>query len=206
MPARPSLLFHTIVVVGASVGCGELAPTGAGDASTGPPHGDKRDSGPRNTGRSDGGPDGPGRSDAHAGPHGVCDCVRPGMFRCHACASGTGPIDGRCPYEDGVGCFCDDSIKIAAPSDCTHPEQFVCEPGPEAQTHPSDAGLWFTDWFYFAKCRCDGTRPFTGSQCTCPDCGFQCTPEMACPTGTPGWTSKEVEYACACLPAFPIPK
>src|SRR5579863_8392915 len=102
MGPGPSRLFHTIVVIGASVGCGggRLATEGvdASDGSQGPADADAA------------------LAEDHAAPATpeasvtrICDCQRPGTFRCSACASGRAPIEGRCPDNDGLRCFCDDS-------------------------------------------------------------------------------------------------
>jgi hypothetical protein len=192
MGTGPSRLFHAIVVIGASIGCGggRLAAEGV-DASDGSP--------------------GPADADAaleedHAAPAvpeasvtRICDCQRPGTFRCSACASGSAPIEGRCPDNDGVRCFCDDSIKIAAPTDCEHPEQFACQYLPDSDAAIEGFGFGVNDWFAFANCTCDPTRPLSASQCTC-DCRLQCAEAWDCTYDGIG-QPKGPSYACECLPA-----
>src|SRR5580698_6666186 len=105
-PAPASRLFHTIVVMGASFGCGSSEPPGATGALG-------RDAARPPTGSMDASDD-PDASDAVSdtdapvtGPESVCECARPGEFRCHACASGDAPIEGRCQKNDGMECICD---------------------------------------------------------------------------------------------------
>jgi len=179
---RPKALFHTIVVVGASLGCGGRPPT------RGFPVVDAGSS-------TDWG-------DAASRPAGVCDCEWPGDFRCEHCRSGIGPILGRCPEGDGVGCTCLHSIEFATPRDCEHPEQFVCAGPPSIG---ADAGLFWTvsGWFDFAECSCDPTRPIQASDCDA-RLGevFRCE-QNPCPF-TPGYGNDVVQYACACVIPPPI--
>src|ERR1700722_10915750 len=166
--AAASRLFHTIVVVGASLGCGssEQAPaTGApGADAAGPPIGALDASGV---------PDAASDTSAPVVPSSICDCARPGEFRCHACAGGDAPIQGRCQKDDGTECFCDTSVPIAAPTDCAHPEQFVCSSGPGLDAAATPFSLTVNDWFAFVDCHCDATGPLMASQCTCEQCSFQ---------------------------------
>ncbi len=210
MGTRASRLFHTIVVVGTSLGCGAettvIAPAGAGDASAG-----GSDASPNDAPQSDASPIDTGASDtdtaeSEAGPRNACDCVRPGTFRCDACASGMIPIEGRCVLDDGVGCVCDDSVAIAAPSDCALPTQFVCNYAPNVDPafyESPDAGPGLAsapdDWYAFVQCSCTG--PLTSASCTamCPECFLECT-TFECPPGTVGGASQVVVDACACQP------
>jgi hypothetical protein len=209
MASRASLLFHTIVVVGASVGCGGLAvkETAAGDAGDPRSARDAEDAGGGSRDARDAGDAAdPSESAARAmAPVTPCDCARPGTFRCSACASGAPPIEGRCPADDGVACYCDESIRIGAPSDCPYPEQFACriEPGLDASTAPGV--LYSPDWFAFADCFCDKARPILASQCTCQRCMLGCL-HGACPPGSAGGSSLSaaVDFACACVPT-PVP-
>jgi hypothetical protein len=198
MPSEASKLFHTIVVVGASMGCGSSSTVGsqasAADASP--------------TDASTGATDVVSRADA--GPQSYCDCTRPGTFRCGGCASGTTPEHGRCPDNDGVDCTCDESVAIAAPSDCAHPEQFVCAILPDVDASlsadDSDYGFGPDSWYAFADCSCDTTRPIMASQCTDERTILTCAVGYGCPSpvddagGFGAAPSDTVRYACACLP------
>ncbi len=185
-------MFHTIAVVGASLGCGSP------EHATG-------------TSSSDAGsaPDDRAISDAAVAPSGICDCPRPGEFRCDACASGQTPIEGRCPADDGADCRCDSTVAIAAPTDCAHSEQFVCAESPDAGA-PTSAAEYAgaSSWFAFADCTCDTTRPVMASQCTCEQCALRCAPWSSCapvdagqdaasgPTFGP--VSPTYQWGCAC--------
>jgi hypothetical protein len=179
MPRPASRLFHTIVVVGASLGC-------SGSSKTGLP---EPDAGKLSTGASDAAVD--------AGfPAGICDCTRPGEFRCQACASGDTPVQGRCPQGDGTRCVCDTSVPIATPTDCEHPEQFVCAGAPEvAATTPGFASV---DWFAFADCSCDTSRPFMASQCTCEQCSLRCDGFTGCPSLVSATDASVLRWSCVC--------
>lgn len=193
MGTGPSRLFHTIVVVGASIGCGgglAAEPADASDESPGPADAD--------AGAVEEDANAP--SIPEAGVKSICDCERPGTFRCAACASGSPPYEGRCRANDGVRCFCDDSIPIAAPTDCEHPEQFVCQYLPESDAAIEGFGFGVNDWFAFANCACDPTRPLSASQCTCAQCDFRCADPWDCAYDGVG-APKGPDYACACLPA-----
>jgi hypothetical protein len=153
------------------------------------------------------------REPGDAGPQSFCDCTRPGTFRCSACASGTTPVHGRCPADDGVGCACDESVAIAAPGDCAHPEQFVCALSPDLDASLAGYGFRFGYWYAFADCLCDSTRPITASQCTGELLSLTCTTGYGCPPPTSsdsafvlvgGDASDSARYACACLPP-PVP-
>jgi hypothetical protein len=200
MPTGASRLFHTIVVMGAAAGCGSggrIVPSPL-DAS-----GDPADAGAEGAAAAD--------ADAAAsGPKAICDCVRPGAFRCTGCASGATPIKGRCPASDGTGCTCDESVAIAAPTDCAHPEQFVCAYTADSGATPSGQGFIGSpyDWYAFADCICDEARPITASQCTCAQCSLRCSTPWTCGPGTPGSDSapEGARYACACLPPIPTIK
>jgi len=210
MVARASQLFHTIVVIGTAMGCGttmEPAPLSDG---AGPPSPNATDAGrfgptdcasPAQYECDAGGPE--GCTCNLRAPLGVCDCARPGEFRCRDCLSGPAVL-GRCPLGDGVACFCNTNIDIAAPTDCAHPEQFTCSP-PPAVAVPDDAGIAFSagDWFDYAECSCDTTRPITTTDCTCARCSFSCATD-ACPPGSAGAPLSSVRFDCACVSA-PVP-
>jgi hypothetical protein len=186
-PAGAARLFHTIVVVGASLGCGgggDVRPPA--DASTPTSFG-----GDVTTARADG------------APTNVCDCARPGTFRCRACASGKSPIRGRCLDNDGVGCECDVSVPIAAPGDCPHPEQFVCNASPDYASAILGAGFPSDDWYAFADCSCDPTLPVLPSDCDCERCSFTCADYEPCSASTAGMDADRVRYACTCIPPVP---
>jgi hypothetical protein len=198
MGARASRLFHSIVVVGASLGCGggSHVSTGFAGAAPGAPAEGEPDAG-RSPAQPVVAPAGDG------GPAGVCDCARPGTFRCSHCSSDVGPIDGRCPNGDGVDCVCDPTVKIAAPRDCAHPEQFTCAlaPGVDAAIGPTN-GFGATDWYAFADCACNASVPLDAGQCA--DAGevLRCESFDPCAPGTAGRDAfAGVEYACACVPA-----
>ena len=185
--------------MGASVGCGSgrVAPEPA-DASrdaAGPPDATESDAHP---------------SDGAAAPQSVCDCARPGTFRCTACASGQTPVDGRCPDKDGTGCTCDESVAIATPTDCQHPEQFVCVvyPDSDAMTAGSGFSSFVNDWYAFVHCSCDPTRPLTPSDCACAQCSFGCATPWSCgdPPSPADASYAGVAYACACLPPVTLIK
>jgi hypothetical protein len=188
----PRSLFHTIVVVGASLGCG-------GQVSGGPPSGLED--------ASAGGDDARGRDlDAAApgdaglgGPTSFCDCTRPGTFRCASCGSGDPPVRGRCPQDDGIGCTCDATIAVASPSDCPRPEQFTCADPPT-----SLLGTAYFGWYAFADCRCDPNAPVAMSDCA--DASrpiLSCTTGDNCPPMSPGLLAN-VRYACQCIPMPPV--
>jgi hypothetical protein len=201
--ARASQLFHTIVVVGTAMGCGSTQEdTGRSDAGALPSpeaasFGATDCPSPAQYQCDAGSPEACGCN--LQAPLGVCDCVRPGEFRCRDCLSGP-PILGRCPLGDGVSCFCNTSIEIAAPTDCAHPEQFACSPAP-AVPAPVDASLSFNpgDWFDYAKCACDTTRPLVTTDCSCTSCGLSCQ-TGTCPPGTAGAPLSGVRFDCACVP------
>jgi len=174
-----SRLFHTIVVVGASLGCGGSDKTDLLEAGAGKPSTDATTEG------------------GDAGfPGSICDCARPGEFRCPACASGDAPVQGRCPQGDGVGCVCDKSVWIAAPTDCAHPEQFVCAASPELDA--AILGFASGDWFAFADCSCDTTRPITARQCDCEQCSLQCMTFAGCPSPVSGTDAAALRWSCVC--------
>ena len=195
MEASASRLFHTIVIVGASMGCASN-PSGSAPSDSGSP--------PDAGDASMGSPLHPIvvepclALDAGAGPCNVCDCARPGMFRCSTCSSGSTPVDGRCPNGDGLGCHCDPSIVIASPLDCPDPAQFVCDPAP-----PTNADLETAGWYAFARCSCDPMRPTMPSQCADERTRFGCS-TLWCPADAAGGPLGHVGYACACLPP-PVP-
>jgi hypothetical protein len=206
-PGGASRLLHAIVVVGASLGCGGTnaggAPDAAGDASAGDDRPDDA------TGSLTVAPDPTegAAPDASGPPHTLCDCARPGTYRCRACESGKAPIHGRCQDSAGIGCLCDESVAVGAPSDCPHPEQYVCAYSPDLDASTSGYGFYLNDiymWYAFADCWCDSTRPVMASDCTCETCSLACaTTDDVCPSGTvgaDGAMSARVRYACACLP------
>src|SRR5579863_3603086 len=107
---RAGRLFHTIVALGAAAGCGP-----AGDF----PQITAEDAAVPDTsvpiGPSECAETAQFHCDATGGcacnleaPTSICDCDRPGEFRCHDCVSGP-PVLGRCPNGDGVDCFCNAS-------------------------------------------------------------------------------------------------
>ena len=197
-PAGAARLFHTIVVVGASLGCGGGGEVRAQpDASTPASFGSDDANG--QTGARD-----VTTTRADGAPTSICDCARPGTFRCRACASGKSPIRGRCLDKDGVGCECDPSVAIAAPGDCPHPEQFVCNVS--ADYTPSTNlgnGVSSADWYAFADCACDPTLPLLPSDCDCERCAFTCAEYDPCSTSTAGVDADRVRYACTCMPPVP---
>ena len=175
MGARDSQLFHTVVVVGTAMGCGGMTAGGASHPVGG---GGRRKRRPPVSGRrrrraarppptarrrrnSSGDAGGPKR--LHLQPPSSARRVR---LRASRRVSLPGlppagsPIDGLCPFDDGVGCFCDTSIAIAAPTDCAHPEQFARSPPPGAPLS-ADAGLAIASahWFDYGDCTCDTTLP-----------------------------------------------
>jgi hypothetical protein len=200
--AAASRLFHTIVVVGASLGCGSseqpAAPAAPGPDASEPPTGSLDASGSSDVAGDAGA--------LVASPVSICDCPRPGEFRCHACASGDAPIQGRCQRVDGTECFCDKSVPIAAPTDCAHPEQFVCSLGPGLDAAAPPSAQTVDDWFAFVDCRCDATGPLMASQCTCEQCTFQCATSTGC--DSPGLDADaSLRWSCACMgvpPPVPI--
>jgi hypothetical protein len=142
-------------------------------------------------------------SRADAGPMTYCDCARPGTFRCEACASGGETVQGRCPGNDGVRCTCDESVAIAAPSDCAQPEQFVCSLSPDVDASTYGFGFGVnSDWFSFADCWCDSTRPTLSSQCTNERFVLTCAIGYGCPVNfaASDAAAEVARFACACLP------
>jgi hypothetical protein len=174
--AGASRLFHTIVVIGTSMGCGTTDTAVDGGVAARPAL---------------------GSDDAEV--KSICDCARPGTFRCKACASGQMPMLGRCQNNDGEDCTCDESIAIATPTDCAHPEQFECTSGPTSTGPTSALGFSSTDWFAFANCTCNPALPFMASQCDAERFVFECAQPWSC-TLTGDAASQTVAYACACLP------
>jgi hypothetical protein len=200
-----SKLFHTIVVVGASMGCGASStvpvPGATADASNGAASNGDASNVDASMGATDS-----NTSRADAGPMTYCDCTRPGTFRCEACASGGETVQGRCPGNDGVRCTCDESVAIAAASDCAHPEQFVCSLSPDADASTFAFGFGLNnEWFSFADCWCDSTRPILSSQCTSERAVLTCAIGYGCPVdvavvSTSDAAAEAVRFACACLP------
>jgi hypothetical protein len=202
--SRASQLFHTVVVVGAAMGCGtsrtmtesvgggapEAGEAGLVPADCSSPAQYQCDS------------SGHCRCDPSA-PLGVCDCARPGEFRCRGCATAS-PFLGRCPNDDGISCFCNTSIAVASPTDCASPEQFSCTPAP---LEVDDAGLGFSsgDWFDYGECACNTALPVTAADCasSCAMCSFQCT-TGDCPPGTAAAALSSMRFDCRCVPA-PVP-
>jgi hypothetical protein len=211
MSVHASQLFHTIVVVGTAMGCGttpdEASLPEAGSSPL-PEGGDSGRTGPAACASPAQYQCDSGSPDACTcnleAPQGVCDCARPGEFRCHDCLSGPAVL-GRCPLNDGVGCFCNTSIDIAAPTDCTHPEQFACSPPSAVSLPDDDAGLLLSapDWFDYAECSCDTTRPTATTDCSCARCSFSCSTD-ACPPGSAGAALSGVRFDCACV-STPVP-
>jgi hypothetical protein len=209
MAARASQLFHTIVVVGTAMGCGNApqeVPVPDGSTLPAPDGHDPDPLAPADCPalgqyECDGGAD--ACTCNLQAPLGVCDCARPGEFRCRDCLSGP-PVLGRCPLGDGVTCFCNTSIDIAAPTDCAYPEQFTCAPAPLV-VEPADAsvGLAGVGWFDFGECSCDTTRPIVATDCTCSRCSFACSTD-ACPSGTAGAALSGVPFDCNCV-SSPVP-
>jgi hypothetical protein len=190
-PAAASRLFHTIVVMGASFGCGSPEPTRA----TGP---SGPDAAQPPTGSMDASDNAVDTGVPVTRPKSVCDCARPGEFRCHACASGDAPIQGRCMKGDGTECVCDTSVPIAAPTDCAHPEQFACAASPELDAAAMGFALTAGDWFAFANCTCDTSRLLMASQCTCEQCTFQCATMTGCSSPVSDADASLLRWSCAC--------
>lgn len=196
MPSSAAKLFHAVVVLGASAGCG--------GSTVNAPETPAQDASARAI-------DSASTTPPDAGPRSLCDCARPGAFRCRACASGVAPFHGRCPGDDGVDCSCDETIAVAAPGDCAHPEQFVCNTT-QAYQAGQDYGVSPDQWYAFADCACDATRPFSMTECTDGGTTLMCAMGYGCPSGPvpPGdfasnAPSDRIRYACACLPpATPI--
>jgi hypothetical protein len=202
--ARPSQLFHTVVVIGASLGCGSGAALhtagGAGGAGGAAGNGGA----PADAGLTPFDcaateeftcpPDGGACSCNANAPRSICDCARPGEFKCTGCIVGS-PVSGRCPNDDGVGCYCDKTVAIAAPTDCAHTEQFTC--------------TFFPDYLSFTNCMCDPSAPYLDSMCTCAKCTLACQTAYSCPcppnAGLCGFMQHESpRFACACQPP-PVP-
>ncbi len=208
---RASRLFHTIVVVGASIGCGGSDATSV-VASGGPaPLDAARSLSPRDcasTAQYACDPSGACACNVQA-PQSPCDCARPGEFRCEGCVSGP-PMLGRCPYGDGTGCFCNTSIAVAAPTDCEQPQQFTCRTSP-AIGNVYDAGLASVSlgaslvWYDFADCSCDPTRPLGPADCPA-NTVFVCSSVADCSASSAAAPFDGVRFDCSCVPeAVPIP-
>jgi hypothetical protein len=108
-----------------------------------------------------------------------------------------------------VGCFCDDTVVVADPSDCPDPAQFTCYAAPGTDASVVGYGQYPSDWYAFADCFCDPTLPTLPSQCDCEYCGLRCATGSGCAPGTTAQAafgmsadaaSDQVRYACACLP------
>jgi hypothetical protein len=200
--ARPGKLFHAIVVVGASIGCGGATSSsksgdgGGAGQPTGPLDGSEPDQGAESAaGDACSGSSGCGPS----GPRSMCDCARPAEFMCASCPiGGDPPVNGRCLSGDGTGagagCVCDTSVPVAAPTDCPHTQQFNCTAyvGPTA----------------YSSCSCDMTAPLSQSDCAA-GTTFQCggTWPVCLPVDAGlgvGVGGENQRFACYCGPA-PIP-
>jgi hypothetical protein len=210
--AQAGRLFHTIVVVGASVGCGSSSESN-GFASAVPVY---MDASTDTTAAFPASPSdcpqpaqfhcygtGPNQCECNAdAPNDICGCPRPGEFRCRDCLS-TPPILGRCPNNDGVDCFCNADIAIAGPQDCPHPQQFTCASAPIVSTSQGTFASY--GWFDSAECSCDSSKPLSVADCG--DSGltyFNCPPTGSCAAGTPGAETANIMADCACVPR-PIP-
>jgi hypothetical protein len=198
--ARPGKLFHAIVVVGASLGCGGVTSSSKSGEEGGAGH----PAGPLDaSGAADGGEsaEADACSDANGcgppAPQTMCDCARPGEFRCASCPiGGDPPVDGRClsgfGSGAGAGCVCDTSVPVAAPTDCPHPQQFTCTSysGPTA----------------YSSCSCDPSAPLSQSDCAS-GTTFQCQATgPICPPADAGFTAggESQRFACYCGPP-PVP-
>jgi hypothetical protein len=206
--AKASRLFHTVVVVGASLGCGGESVTLSRDAPDGAST-TKRPDAARDVSASSRDVSTTPRDGAE-GPASYCECERPGTFRCTSCRSGVGPYSGRCPNLDGVGCSCDESIRIASPSDCDEAAQFQCAMAPaiyeDAGSGPLDGQVLFPSatpypagWFDFVDCSCNAKAPLSARDCADGGVPFSCTKGDTCPRGSPG-SLPNVAYACQCVP------
>jgi hypothetical protein len=205
MGSAASRLFHTVVVLGASAGCGGIEagrPAGHSGAATDAAAAPTPEAGVLS----------PPHIDATAPPTSPCDCARVGSFRCARCASGAAPVDGRCAANDGVDCICDATVAVADPSDCPSPAQFTCRLAAGSDASVEGYGPFVSDWFAYADCYCDPTRPVLASQCSCPYCDLQCATGSGCALGTVAeatfggtldGSSDAVRYACGCLPPVP---
>jgi hypothetical protein len=189
--AGPAKLFHAIVVVGASLGCGGVsASSKSGDeGGAGRPAGPLDASEPPEGGESAAGD---ACSDSSAcGPQGMCDCARPGEFRCTSCPIGDPPVDGRCLSGDGTGagagCVCDTTVPVAAPTDCAYPQQFTCTSylGPTA----------------YSSCSCNPSAPLSQSDCEA-GADFQClgTTPICRPADAGLLGGESQQFACYCGP------
>jgi hypothetical protein len=110
-----------------------------------------------------------------------------------------------------VDCYCDNTVAVADPGDCAHPEQFTCFTAPDTDASVTTfSPLAFpNNWYAFADCFCDTSRPFLASQCDCERCGFECVIGSGCLQGTVAYGTfgastdagpGAAQYACACLP------
>jgi hypothetical protein len=178
-----SRLFHTVVVIGASMGCGlEVNPAAdAGPGATGPT---VRDAGAFADANVDAGL-----------PQSVCDCPEPGQFVCPSCLGGDTPVEGHCPFEDGVDCQCEPTSGVAGPDQCADPSYYTCAPEPDAGAVVGDPG-----WFQYAECWCDPTRPTTQAACDSLDAGLQrqCT-QVGCFSAL-----GQLDFDCRCRPPLPL--
>jgi hypothetical protein len=210
-------LFHTLVVVGASVSAcggksetrgpegelagaggiggvgpssGGMAPTAAGSASVGA------------AGATSGGGAGmpgvsgaagmPGVSGAAGMPFSAFDCASPSQWKC-------------VNYTTKEGCHCDPSLP-KAPSDCASPFAFTCDGDTYAVDAPygigcscQDNALTPTDCehpeqfqcshygIYFTGCVCDPDAPLSATECE----DIWCT-EFSCASEAP-------RYGCECV-------
>ncbi len=192
-----SRLFHTVVVIGASMGCGlEVSPlvdAGPGDAGPGDAGAVVPDTGVfiAPVFAVDAGADA-----NEGGPRSVCDCPEPGQFVCASCAGGDAPVLGHCPHEDGVGCWCDSTRTLTGPDQCAEPAFYTCALEPDAGA----PAVGYYAWFQYADCWCDPTRPTTQDDCNSLDAGLQ----LQCQVNDCINSSlTPVYFDCACLPPIP---
>jgi hypothetical protein len=204
--ARAGRLFHTIVMVGVSTGCGSASGTefsrvveaDAGSPQTGSTTAPRSPRDCAQTAQFHCVAPGDCSCDLSA-PTSLCDCDRPGEFRCRACVSGP-TVLGRCPNDDGVDCFCNKSIAQAATSDCASPAQLVCAPAPATYA----TGFLSSDWFQLAECSCDDTRPTSSSECSGQTHWYCQGRPPDCPVNYPAYLSSDAAFDCACLPPVPV--
>jgi hypothetical protein len=205
MGSPASRLFHTVVVLGASAGCGGLEQDARRAALSDAQSADSPS-------LSEASLFATAPVDAAGPPTSPCDCARVGSFRCARCASGTTPVHGRCQANDGVDCFCDDTVAVADPGDCPSPAQFTCFLAPGSDASVVGYAPYSGDYYAFADCYCDPSRPVMPSQCDCEYCSLQCAMGSGCPFGSvaqnaffvsPDASTEQVRYACGCLPPLP---
>ena len=114
-----------------------------------------------------------------------------------------------CPQGDGVDCFCNESIAVAAPADCPHPQDFYCvDPSTLLTTLPTndsppDGQFVALTNMQFAECLCDSDRPLSQADCA-PPRHFDCSRDPSCDVGSAGAQATSGPFDCDCLPP-PVP-